>query len=93
MLLAFAGAAAGITSVGSCFPMDVVRTRLLVTGDGYTGGSGVHIPAIQKERWARSVGFLPAIIGGSRRAGVLHRVRSAEDEAAEAAGGGGGGGA
>ena len=29
-LLAFAGAAAGVTSVCSCFPMDVVRTRLLV---------------------------------------------------------------
>ena len=32
LLLAAAGAAAGITSVSSCFPMDVVRTRLLVTG-------------------------------------------------------------
>ena len=39
VLLAFAGAAAGITSVSSCFPMDVVRTRLLVTGgmDKYGG--------------------------------------------------------
>jgi len=32
MLLAAAGAAAGITSVSLCFPMDVVRTRMLVTG-------------------------------------------------------------
>jgi solute carrier family 25 phosphate transporter 23/24/25/41 len=31
-LLAAAGAAAGVTAVSSCFPMDVVRTRLMVTG-------------------------------------------------------------
>ena len=31
-LLAIAGAAAGVTSVCSCFPMDVVRTRLFVAG-------------------------------------------------------------
>ena len=58
VLLAFAGAAAGITSVSSCFPMDVVRTRLLVTGgmDKY-GGFGRAYPGYTKRRgWAVLIG-------------------------------------
>lgn len=77
VLLAFAGAAAGITSVSSCFPMDVVRTRLLVTGgmDKY-GGVRACISRLYKKEGMGAFyrGFLPAIIAMTPNGAVYYTV-------------------
>ena len=101
VLLAFAGAAAGITSVSSCFPMDVVRTRLLVTGgmDKY-GGVRACISRLYKKEGVGAFyrGFLPAIIAMTPNGAVYYtvydrlkmkRLKQLEAEAEEAAARGG----
>ena len=76
-LLAFAGAAAGVTSVCSCFPMDVVRTRLLVAGGmrKYGGLRNCVRRMFQKEGIGGFYrGFLPAIIAMTPNGAVYYTV-------------------
>lgn len=76
-LLAFAGAAAGVTSVCSCFPMDVVRTRLLVAGGmrKYGGLRNCVRRMFQKEGISGFYrGFLPAIIAMTPNGAVYYTV-------------------
>jgi solute carrier family 25 phosphate transporter 23/24/25/41 len=88
ILLAVAGAAAGVTSVSSCFPMDVVRTRLLVTGGMKKyGGVAACIRTLYTREGHRRV--LPRISPGDhrhdpQRSGVLHRLRPPESPADQA---------
>jgi len=77
LLLAAAGAAAGITSVSSCFPMDVVRTRLLVTGgmEKYGGvASCIRTLYTREGLGAFYRGFLPAIIAMTPNGAVYYTV-------------------
>ena len=76
-LLAVAGAAAGVTSVCSCFPMDVVRTRLLVAGGmrKYGGLRNCVARMFQKEGIGGFYrGFLPAIIAMTPNGAVYYTV-------------------
>ena len=77
LLLAAAGAAAGVTSVSSCFPMDVVRTRLLVTGgmEKY-GGVAACIRTLYRREGLGAFyrGFLPAIIAMTPNGAVYYTV-------------------
>ena len=76
-LLAFAGAAAGVTSVCSCFPMDVVRTRLLVTGGMKKyGGVAACIRTLYTREGIGAFyrGFLPAIIAMTPNGAVYYTV-------------------
>ena len=76
-LLAAAGAAAGVTSVCSCFPMDVVRTRLLVAGGmrKYGGLQNCVRRMFQKEGIGGFYrGFLPAIIAMTPNGAVYYTV-------------------
>ena len=77
LLLAAAGAAAEITSVSSCFPMDVVRTRLLVTGgmEKYGGvASCIRTLYTREGLGAFYRGFLPAIIAMTPNGAVYYTV-------------------
>ena len=77
LLLAAAGAAAGVTSVSSCFPMDVVRTRLLVTGgmEKYGGvASCIRTLYTREGLGAFYRGFLPAIIAMTPNGAVYYTV-------------------
>ena len=77
ILLAVAGAAAGVTSVSSCFPMDVVRTRLLVAGGmrKYGGLRNCVARMFQKEGIGGFYrGFLPAIIAMTPNGAVYYTV-------------------
>jgi hypothetical protein len=75
ILLAAAGAAAGIASVCSCFPMDVVRTRLLVSG-GYQKYGGLRrcIQQMYKKEGPGAFyrGFLPAMIAMTPNGAVYY---------------------
>ena len=77
VLLAVAGACAGLTSVSTCFPMDVVRTRLLVAG-GMAKYGGVRrcIARLHaKEGFGAFYrGFLPAIIAMTPNGAVYYTV-------------------
>ena len=76
-LLGFAGAADGVTSVCSCFPMDVVRTRLLVAGGmrKYGGLRNCVRRMFQKEGIGGFYrGFLPAIIAMTPNGAVYYTV-------------------
>lgn len=76
-LLAIAGAAAGVTSVCSCFPMDVVRTRLFVAGGmvKYGGLRNCVKRMFQKEGIGGFYrGFLPAIIAMTPNGAVYYTV-------------------
>jgi solute carrier family 25 phosphate transporter 23/24/25/41 len=77
ILLAVAGAAAGVTSVSSCFPMDVVRTRLLVTGGMKKyGGVAACIKTLYTREGIGAFyrGFLPAIIAMTPNGAVYYTV-------------------
>ena len=77
ILLAVAGAAAGVTSVSSCFPMDVVRTRLLVTGGMKKyGGVAACIRTLYTREGIGAFyrGFLPAIIAMTPNGAVYYTV-------------------
>ncbi len=73
--LAAAGGAAGIASVCSCFPMDVVRTRLLVSS-GYQkyGGLRQCIQQMYKKEGPGAFyrGFLPAMIAMTPNGAVYY---------------------
>ena len=76
-LLALAGAAAGITSVTLCFPMDVVRTRLLVTGGmrKYGGILACFSTLYAKQGiGAFYQGFMPAIMSMAPNGAVYYTV-------------------
>jgi hypothetical protein len=77
VLLAVAGASAGVASVSSCFPMDVVRTRLLVTG-GMTKYGGVRacVSTLYRTQGLGAFyrGFLPAIISMAPNGAVYYTV-------------------
>lgn len=75
LLLAVAGAAAGVTSVCSCFPMDVVRTRLLVAGGiAKYGGLKKCIAMMYKNEGLGAFyrGFLPAMIAMTPNGAVYY---------------------
>jgi hypothetical protein len=95
--LAVAGAAAGITSLCTCYPMDVVRTRMLVAGGMVKYGSvGKCFASIMTKEGLSGFyrGFLPALFALTPNGAVYYtmydhlksnRLRTLEKEAAERA--------